>query len=83
MSIRLLLGVTTGHCMIGRISEAIGHPRNNLCRSCLDEKESMQHLIYDYTALQGRRQQCFGSLKEEMQRKNAGGLSQSVYLVSS
>ena len=62
-SIRLLVGVITGHCMIGRMSERMGYPRNDLCRSCFDEEEeeSVQHLLCDCPALQGRRLQCLGS----------------------
>ena len=62
VSIRLLVGVIMGHCMMGRMSERMGYPRNDLCRSCLDEKEkeSVQHLLYDCSALQERRLQCLG-----------------------
>ena len=60
VSIRLLVGVITGQCMIGLLSERFGYPRNDLCRSCLDEEEeeSVQHLLCDCPALQGRRLQC-------------------------
>ena len=59
VSIRLLVGIT-GHCMIGRMSERTGYPRNDLHRSCLDEEEeeSVQHLLCDCPALQGSRLQC-------------------------
>lgn len=38
--------------MIGRMFERKGYPRNDLGRRCLDEIESMQHLLCDYPALQ-------------------------------
>ena len=56
----LLVDAITIHCMIGRMSERMGYPQNDLFRSCLDEEESVQHLICDCPALQGRRLQCLG-----------------------
>ena len=52
--------------MIGRMSERMGYPRNDLFRSCLDnEEESVQHLLCDCPVLQGRRLQCLGRLSFE------------------
>ena len=46
-SIRLLVGVIADHSMIGRMSERMGYPRNDLCSSCLDEEEeSVQHFFF-------------------------------------
>ena len=46
VSIRLLIVVITGHCLIGRMSEPMSYPRNDLCTICLDEEEeSVQHLL--------------------------------------
>ena len=56
VSLRLLVGVITGHCMVGRM----GYLQNDLCRSYLEEEEeeSAQHILCYYPALQERRLQC-------------------------
>ena len=48
--------------MIGRMPQRTGYPRNDSCRSCLDEgeEESVEHLLCDCPVLQGRRIQCLG-----------------------
>ena len=46
--------------MIGRMSERMCYPRNDLCSSCLDEEEMVQHQLCDCPTLQGRRLQCLG-----------------------
>lgn len=54
VSIKLLVGVTTGHCMMARMAEHLGYSGNDLYRRCLDdekEEESFKHLY----ALQRRR----------------------------
>ncbi|KAM8718746.1 hypothetical protein ACLKA7_001459 [Drosophila subpalustris] len=55
--IRLLTGVLTGHCHIGRMAQRYGGPYQDFCRSCGDEEEmeSVQHLLCDCPALQRRR----------------------------
>ncbi|KAL7726004.1 hypothetical protein ACLKA6_005752 [Drosophila palustris] len=60
--IRLLTGVLTGHCHIGRMAQRYGGPYQDFCRSCGDEEEmeSVQHLLCDCPALQRRRKRFLG-----------------------
>ncbi|KAL7726428.1 hypothetical protein ACLKA6_004568 [Drosophila palustris] len=60
--IRLLTGVLTGHCHIGRMAQRYGGPYQDFCRSCGDEEEmeSVQHLLCDCPALQRRRNRFLG-----------------------
>lgn len=45
VSTRLLVGVITGLCMIGCMSERRGYTRNDLSWSWLDKEASGQHLL--------------------------------------
>ncbi|KAL7725810.1 hypothetical protein ACLKA6_017640 [Drosophila palustris] len=59
---RLLTGVLTGHCHIGRMAQRYGGPCQDFCRSCgdVEEMESVQHLLCDCPALQRRRNRFLG-----------------------
>ena len=43
--IRTLVGVLTGHCLIGRHASRLGVPYNDYCRSCqeVEEEETVKH----------------------------------------
>lgn len=61
--LKTLIGVSTGHCMIGSFAQKIQRPANDFCRSCRDEEEveSVQHLLCHCPALQGKRLRYLGS----------------------
>lgn len=62
-SIRMLIGVITGHCAIGHMAARYGVPHHDFCRSCRDEEEieTVQHLLCDCPALQGKRLKHLGN----------------------
>ena len=55
--IRTLVGVLTGHCLIGRHASRLGAPYNDYCRSCqeVEEEETIKHLLCDCAALYRKR----------------------------
>ncbi|OFC59623.1 hypothetical protein BBW68_14995 [Candidatus Erwinia dacicola] len=55
--IRTLIGVLTGHCLIGRHASRLGVPYNDYCRSCqeVEEEETVKHLLCECTALYRKR----------------------------
>ena len=61
-SLRVLVGVVTGHCLIGVMAARMGVDSNDLCRSCGDEEaqESIEHLLCECPALQERRLATLG-----------------------
>jgi hypothetical protein len=61
-TVRLLTGVLTGHCIIGRMAEHMGDRRQDFCRNCKDEEEeeSVHHLLCDCPGLQKRRLKYLG-----------------------
>ena len=48
-----VIGVITGHCLIGYHTARLGLESNDFCRSCRDEEEveSITHLMCDCPAL--------------------------------
>ena len=62
-SISTLVGVMTGHCIIGVMATRLGIPANEFCRSCRDEEEQedVEHLLCHCPALQERRLATLGS----------------------
>ena len=62
-SIRILVGVITGHCGIGIMAKRLGIPANDYCRSCNDEEEieSITHLLCECPAIQERRLSTMGA----------------------
>lgn len=56
----LLISAIKSYSMIGRMAERMYYPGKDFCRSCLDEKESVQYLVYDCFAIQRRELQCLG-----------------------
>lgn len=43
VTMKLLVGVITGHEMNGRMSKRMVYPGKDFSKSCLDEEESIQH----------------------------------------
>lgn len=60
--IRILIGVLTGHCILGRHADRMGAPFHDYCRSCqdVDEEENVEHLLCRCMALGRRRFQFLG-----------------------
>lgn len=61
-AVRTLIGVLTGHCLIGTHANRLGLFSNDFCRSCRDEdeEENMYHLLCSCPALAMRRKKYFG-----------------------
>ena len=61
-SIRVLIGVITGHCALGVMAERYGLPANDFCRSCRDEEEpeTVEHLLCGCPALMRNRLSILG-----------------------
>lgn len=61
-SVATLVGVLTGHCVIGIMANRLRVPTNDFCRSCRDEEEpeSVRHLLCECPALQRRRLATLG-----------------------
>ena len=57
-----LVGVLTGHCLIGQHALRLGREANDCCRSCKcpDEEESVEHFLCHCLALSRRRLASFG-----------------------
>ena len=64
MRIQKVVGVITGHCMIGAHSKRLGlkHLTNDFCRSCRDEEEeeTILHFLGSCPALCKTRKELFG-----------------------
>lgn len=60
--VRSLIGVLTGHCLIGRHASRLGAPYHDYCRSCqeVEEEESVEHLLCGCMALCRRRLNTLG-----------------------
>ena len=56
-SIRKMIGVLTGHCLIGSHARRLGLPYFDFCRSCLntEEEETVRHLLCECESLAMRR----------------------------
>ena len=61
--ISCVVGVLTGHCLIGQHAKRLGLFSNDFCRSCRDEEEeeSIPHLLCNCPALSHKRMVHLGS----------------------
>ena len=74
-SIRILVGVITGHCGIGNMAKRLWILANDYCRSCKDEEEieSITHLLCECPAIQERSSQPWGKVLWKPGRSREGG----------
>lgn len=63
LHIGYVIGVLTGHCLIGRHALRLGAPANDFCRSSMDEEEeeTISHLLCTCPALSQRRKLHLGN----------------------
>lgn len=57
-----MIGVLTGHCLVGRHALRLGHRNSTFCRCCMEEdEETTKHLLLECPALAGLRRRIFGT----------------------
>lgn len=61
-TISIIIGVLTGHCLIGRMAERMGFSVTDYCRSCGDEEEeeTIEHFLCECPGLKERRLRFLG-----------------------